>query len=34
MKDTAILIMAHGSRIAGANDAANEVARMVQGMIT
>jgi len=32
MKDTAILIMAHGSRIAGANDAANEVARMVQGM--
>lgn len=32
MKNTAILIMAHGSRIAGANAAANEVARMVQGM--
>jgi len=32
MKDTAILIMAHGSRIANANDAALEVARMVQGM--
>ena len=32
MKDTAILIMAHGSRIANANDAALEVARMVQEM--
>ena len=29
---TAILIMAHGSRIAEANDAAREVARMVQEM--
>lgn len=30
--NTAILIMAHGSRIAEANDAAREVAAMVQGM--
>jgi sirohydrochlorin ferrochelatase len=30
--ETAILIMAHGSRIAGANDAAREVAKMVQEM--
>ena len=30
---TAILIMAHGSRIAEANDAASEVAAMVQEMI-
>lgn len=29
---TAILIMAHGSRIAEANDAAREVAKMVQEM--
>ena len=29
---TAILMMAHGSRIADANDAAREVAAMVQGM--
>ena len=29
---TAILMMAHGSRIAAANDAAREVARMVQEM--
>jgi sirohydrochlorin ferrochelatase len=29
---TAILMMAHGSRIAEANDAAREVAVMVQGM--
>lgn len=29
---TAILMMAHGSRIAEANDAAREVARMVQEM--
>ena len=32
MNSTAILIMAHGSRIAAANDAALEVAKMVQGM--
>ncbi len=32
MNDTAILLMAHGSRIAEANDAAREVAKMVQGM--
>jgi sirohydrochlorin ferrochelatase len=32
MNDTAILIMAHGSRIPEANDAAREVAKMVQGM--
>ena len=32
MNSTAILIMAHGSRIANANDAALEVARMVQEM--
>jgi sirohydrochlorin ferrochelatase len=32
MNSTAILIMAHGSRIAAANDAAREVAAMVQGM--
>lgn len=32
MKGTAILIMAHGSRIAAANDAAREVATMVQEM--
>lgn len=31
-KNTAILIMAHGSRIAEANDAAREVARMVREM--
>jgi len=29
---TAVLIMAHGSRIAEANDAAREIARMVQEM--
>lgn len=29
---TAVLIMAHGSRIAAANDAAREVAKMVQEM--
>jgi len=32
MNSTAILIMAHGSRIAGANEAALEVAKMVQEM--
>lgn len=32
MKSTAVLIMAHGSRIAAANDAAREVAAMVQEM--
>jgi sirohydrochlorin ferrochelatase len=32
MNSTAILIMAHGSRISGANDAAREVAKMVQDM--
>jgi sirohydrochlorin ferrochelatase len=32
MNSTAILIMAHGSRIAEANEAAREVAKMVQGM--
>jgi len=32
MMSTAVLIMAHGSRIAEANDAAREIARMVQGM--
>lgn len=32
MNSTAILIMAHGSRIAEANDAAREVAKMVQEM--
>jgi sirohydrochlorin ferrochelatase len=32
MNDTAILIMAHGSRIPEANDAAREVAKMVQEM--
>jgi len=32
MNHTAILIMAHGSRIAEANEAALEVAKMVQGM--
>ena len=32
MNSTAVLIMAHGSRIAEANDAAREVAAMVQGM--
>lgn len=32
MNDTAILIMAHGSRMAGANDAAREIAKMVQEM--
>jgi sirohydrochlorin ferrochelatase len=32
MNSTAILIMAHGSRIAEANDAARDVAEMVQGM--
>lgn len=32
MKSTAVLIMAHGSRIAAANDAVREVAAMVQEM--
>jgi len=32
MNSTAILLMAHGSRIAEANDAAREVAAMVQEM--
>lgn len=32
MTSTAVLIMAHGSRIAAANDAAREVAKMVQEM--
>lgn len=32
MNSTAVLIMAHGSRIANANDAAREVAKMVQEM--
>ena len=32
MNNTAVLIMAHGSRIAEANNAAREVAAMVQGM--
>ncbi|PKN16618.1 MAG: sirohydrochlorin cobaltochelatase [Deltaproteobacteria bacterium HGW-Deltaproteobacteria-23] len=32
MKSTAVLIMAHGSRIAEANDAAREVAKMVGEM--
>jgi len=32
MNSTAILLMAHGSRIAEANDAAREVATMVQEM--
>ena len=31
-KKTAILLMAHGSRITEANDAAREIARMVQEM--
>lgn len=31
-KKTAILLMAHGSRIGEANDAAREIARMVQEM--
>lgn len=32
MKSTAVLIMAHGSRIAAANDAAREIAAMAQEM--
>jgi len=32
LNNTAVLIMAHGSRIAAANDAAREIAAMVQEM--
>lgn len=34
MKKTAILLMAHGSRIAEANDAAHQIAAMIRGAST